>query len=933
MAVTVEELEIIIRANVDDAIKKMDKFKQRLKSTLAAQLPQMKAQIEAVKPIVDQYGNTLQSALKKAETPMKQAAKQVQEATAKVEKAVTSTAKVQEAAAPKAAAAEKAKVDAAKRADKEYEAIFQRMKARQNDGGGHYQSTFVPSPSTPAKTATAISSKKEPTASNASPMAKTMDELRSKINAVKPQFEQMKQAAIAAFDNPAAERLKAQLDIINAKLQNQKAIYRQLLSQHESVSADKGEDSPQAMGIEKKIIGADEAIAKMVDRAREIEAALKRAVEPTEEIKTAAKSAEPPIKKVKKETDNATSATKKYERQVRKTGGVSVTIFQRIGRSIRGMLVSLLSYKAIGAIFRSLREGIQNMAQASGSVNNTMSRLSTSFLYAKNSIAAAFMPAIQALTPAITFLADKLAELFNIVGMVTARLFGNATMFTQAKKAQTDYAAGLGKMGDSAEKAGKKAQRSVLGFDQLNKLQAPEENTSSGGNGVAQPSQMFEQVKMPDNIIKFVDKLKVAFQPVSEALGRLKGQLDRLGQFAWAGLKDFWETFLKPLGKWTLGVGLPRFIDAISKGLAAIDWGKINNSLHGLWESLEPFAENVGEGLLWLWENVIIPFGTWVMNDVVPVFIDMLKNSIDRINTVIDIFKPAAIWLWDNFLKPIAQWTGGVIVGVLKWLNDVFVGITDWMRNNEGVVQGMTITVAAFFAAWKVTELLSFIQQSGGVIGALKRLGTAIGGVTIKKLKDKAETIALTAMYAKDFIVSLARTTKELVKQGAQWVALKIKKIAEAAASKIAAAGQALLNLVMNANPIVLIITAIAALVAAFIWLWENCEGFREFWLNLWDNIKNICASVAQWFEDTWNAIVQWFSDLWQSIADWAAGCWNSIVDAWNACGEWFDTNIIQPVKNFFEGLWNGISDGAKMRGNGLSMRGTTWEIGLTTTL
>lgn len=48
----------------------------------------------------------------------------------------------------------------------------------------------------------------------------------------------------------------------------------------------------------------------------------------------------------------------------------------------------------------------------------------------------------------------------------------------------------------------------------------------------------------------------------------------------------------------------------------------------------------------------------------------------------------------------------------------------------------------------------------------------------------------------------------------------------------------AALNATMLANPIVLIIAAIAALVAAFIYLWNNCEGFRQFWINLWENVK-----------------------------------------------------------------------------------------------
>lgn len=49
----------------------------------------------------------------------------------------------------------------------------------------------------------------------------------------------------------------------------------------------------------------------------------------------------------------------------------------------------------------------------------------------------------------------------------------------------------------------------------------------------------------------------------------------------------------------------------------------------------------------------------------------------------------------------------------------------------------------------------------------------------------------------------------------------------------------AALNVItMLANPIVLIIVAITALVAAFIYLWNTNEGFRQFWIELWENVK-----------------------------------------------------------------------------------------------
>lgn len=79
-----------------------------------------------------------------------------------------------------------------------------------------------------------------------------------------------------------------------------------------------------------------------------------------------------------------------------------------------------------------------------------------------------------------------------------------------------------------------------------------------------------------------------------------------------------------------------------------------------------------------------------------------------------------------------------------------------------------------------------------------------------------------------------------------------------------------LLNLTMLANPIVLIVALIAGLVAAFIYLWNSCDGFREFWINLWDAVETGCVTaweaIKSFFTTTIpqivNSVVEWFKQL-----------------------------------------------------------------------
>lgn len=125
---------------------------------------------------------------------------------------------------------------------------------------------------------------------------------------------------------------------------------------------------------------------------------------------------------------------------------------------------------------------------------------------------------------------------------------------------------------------------------------------------------------------------------------------------------------------------------------------------------------------------------------------------------------------------------------------------------------------------------------------------------------------------------------------------------------------QGILNAVMNANPIFLIITLIAALVAAFIYLWNNCEEFREFWINLWNGIKDFFVSVWEgiktFFTETipnmFNNLVTWFSELpgriWEwlvnvvtSIAQWVLDMRQQAIDG--------VSNLISNIIDFFSQL------------------------------
>lgn len=62
----------------------------------------------------------------------------------------------------------------------------------------------------------------------------------------------------------------------------------------------------------------------------------------------------------------------------------------------------------------------------------------------------------------------------------------------------------------------------------------------------------------------------------------------------------------------------------------------------------------------------------------------------------------------------------------------------------------------------------------------------------------------------------------------------------------------AALSATMMANPIAIVIAAIAALVAAFIYLWNTNEEFRQFWIRLWNEIKEVAVRYGRRFPSFW---------------------------------------------------------------------------------
>jgi len=202
-----------------------------------------------------------------------------------------------------------------------------------------------------------------------------------------------------------------------------------------------------------------------------------------------------------------------------------------------------------------------------------------------------------------------------------------------------------------------------------------------------------------------------------------------------------------------------------------------------------------------------------------------------------------------------------VIMNVVSWMN----------RHHDTVV----LLIEVFAVLLASTIAIGAAMKVAGAAQALWTVGTKLSAAAMWLFNDAA-------------------------------IGTRLGLIALAVAQKAAAVAQWLLNAAMDANPIGLIVLAIAGLVAAFVYLWTHVKGFRDFWKQVWQDMRN-------WFFDAWNAIDgamrvvgRFFTE---TVPRWFDDAVGGIEKAWGAV---YDT-IIAPIMRAYHdvmGLVNGMITG-----------------------
>ncbi len=329
-----------------------------------------------------------------------------------------------------------------------------------------------------------------------------------------------------------------------------------------------------------------------------------------------------------------------------------------------------------------------------------------------------------------------------------------------------------------------------------------------------------------------------------------------IGDSIWAGILEIINTVLETMH----GIA-----DSTAEWAAKLDFVPLLESIDELLKAIQPLTQNIGEGLKWFWDNVLLPIAGWTIQEAVPAFLDMLSEAIRTANEVIEALKPLGIWLWENFLQPLGQWAGDVIISAMETITDLLKKFGDWISENQSLVEGFVIVIGSFFAAWKV---VSFASTIAGIIKSM--------ALWIASIISYTTTVGLATAATSTFKLAIGFLT----------------------------------------SPVTIAVAIIGSLIAIGVLLYKNWDKIKEAagklkdWIakkwkeilkaisGAWEGIQKALSNVSAWFKKKFDDAIKNVHKAFEGIGGWFGARYTDVTNAFKGVGGWFKEQFDNAVKN-----------------------------------
>lgn len=737
------------------------------------------------------------------------------------------------------------------------------------------------------------------------------------------------------------DKIANKMDKNEGQIESMRTRMKQLQDQYQNQRISKGgfdtskgfEDTPQSLKTQELIKKQDSKMAELITKNDDLAQAYANAEDRGKQLQAVVGSLNTELGKSTIQTGNAAMGLKKVGKGADESKGLFSKFgglfnrtsnniahgSRRMSNGISGFSRRLSQIAKQVLIFALIAKGIRAMSSGLTSALKTNDQFNASVNQIKVNLMTAFYPIYTAILPAINALTSALAKVTGQAAHFIATLFG--TNYSAAKQGAQGLYQNINAMneaGGSADKNRekvKKLQRSLMGFDEINRigLDKNKEEKQPGINfnvpDVAEPAWMGKVQKVMQDLFKpfqeswakhgktVTDAWKYALKEVGglaqsigrsfmevwtngtgesvlsnillivadigSTVGNLANQFNTAWNEAGNGTRIMQSTFnlvnivLETIRKMT---------SATAEWARTLDFTPLLESIATLMESLEPLTKNIGDGLAWFYKQVLLPIASFTIEEVIPSFLDVLSGAIKALNGVIEALKPLGKWLFDSFLVPLAKWTGGAIVTVLDGVAKALTVIGDWINDHQKAIETFAVILGSFAGAWAVVK---GVLALGGIISTVT---TFIG--IIGQLISSVGVLQTAAAFLAPVIGAIS------------W-------------------------------PIVAVIAVIGGLIAAGVLLWKN-----------WDTVKEWAGKLGKAIGEKWEGIKKATSEAWGKVTDWTKEKWGnvttSVSNAAKESGKWVSdkwgdikkstSGAWDTVKKTTSSLWGDISDGVKSK-------------------